>query len=96
METVGSDERSWLDNDGHPHSIEMRVEERYTRVNHNNMEVTILINDPKTYTKPFAITKSNFKWIPRQDFEEQLCVPSEEADYRKIISEPAAHGTLGK
>ncbi len=96
VDTVGSDERSWLDNVGHPHSIDLRVQERYTRVNHNTLEVTITINDPKAYTKPFVITKSSFKWIPRQDYEEQLCVPSEEADYLKLIGDPAAHATPGK
>ena len=96
VDTVGSDERSWLDNVGHPHSIDLRVQERYTRVNHNTLEVTITINDPKTYTKPFVITKSSFKWIPRQDYEEQLCVPSEEAEYLKLIGAPAAPATSGK
>jgi len=96
VDTVGSDERSWLDNAGHPHSIDLRVQERYTRVNHNTLEVAITINDPKAYTKPFVITKSSFKWIPRQDYEEQLCVPSEEAEYLKLIGDPAAHATPGK
>lgn len=91
VDTVGSDDRSWLDNAGHPHSLDLRVEERFTRVSHNLLEVTITIDDPKTYTKPFVITKSNFRWIPQQDFEEQLCVPSEEAEYQKLIGEPAAH-----
>jgi len=92
VDTVGSDPRSWLDNAGHPHSIDLRVQERYTRVNHNNLEVTITIDDPKAYTKPFVITKGEFKWIPQQEFEEQFCVPSEEADYLNLIGEPAAHG----
>ncbi len=96
VDTVGSDERSWLDNAGHPHSIDLRVQERYTRIDHNNLEVSITIDDPKTYTKPFVITKANFKWIPKQDFEEQFCVPSEEAQYLKLVGEPAAHGKANK
>jgi hypothetical protein len=96
VNTVGSDARSWLDNAGHPHSADLRVEERYTRKDHNNLEVTITIDDPKTYTKPFVITKANFTWIPQQDFEEQFCVPSEEAEYLKLVGEPAAHGTPTK
>jgi len=50
-----------------------------------------------------VITKSSFKWIPRrfkwiprQDYEEQLCVPSEEAEYLKLIGDPAAPATSGK
>lgn len=96
VDTVGSDERSWLDNYGHPHSVDMRVQERYTRVDHNNMEVTVTIDDPKTYTKPFVITKSNYRWIPQQEFEEQLCVPSEQSEYLKVMGDPAAHNTSGK
>jgi hypothetical protein len=92
VDTVGSDERSWLDIVGHPHSLELRVQERYTRVDHNNLEVTMTIDDPKTYTKPFVITKANFKWIPQQDFEEQLCVPSEMLEYLKVIANPAGKG----
>ncbi len=96
VDTVGTDERSWLDNDGHPHSVGLHVQERYTRVNHNSMEVTITIDDPKTYTKPFVITKGKFTWIPKQNFEEQLCVPSEEAEYQKLIANPAAHPAPSK
>ncbi len=37
VETADTDERTWLDNSGHPHSNELRVEERYTRVDHNDL-----------------------------------------------------------
>jgi hypothetical protein len=55
-----------------------------------------MIDDPKTYTKPFVITKSNYRWIPQQEFEEQICVPSEESEYLKVMGDPAAHATSGK
>jgi len=92
VDSAGMDERSWLDNVGHPHSNELRVQERYTRIDHNDLEVTISITDAKAYTMPFVITRSSFKWIPRQEFEEQICVPSEQAAYLKIIGDPAAIG----
>ena len=96
VETVGSDERSWLDNIGHPHSIGLHVVERYTRVDHNDLQVSITIDEPTAYPKPFVITTANFKWIPKQDFEEQICVPSEEEDYLRIIADPAAGRTPAK
>lgn len=96
VNSVGSDERTWLDNAGHPHSLDLRVEERYTRVDHNNLELTVTIDDPKTYTKPFVITTEKYRWIPQQDFEEQLCVPSEEGAYLKIIGDPAFNPPQGK
>jgi hypothetical protein len=89
VNTVGSSDRSWLDHSGHPHSVDLRVEERYRRVDHDNLALTVTIDDPKMYTKPFVIAKPNFKWIPKQEFEEQICVPSDAMEYLSVIGDPA-------
>ena len=89
VNTAGVDDSTWLDRRGYPHSADMRVEERFTRVNHDVLEVTVTVDDPKFYTKPFALATSRFRWIPNQDDEEQLCVPSEAIEYRKIVVVPA-------
>jgi hypothetical protein len=52
--------------------------------------VTVHIDDPKTYTRPFDITTAHFKWIPKQSFEEQICIGSQELDYLKLIANPGA------
>jgi hypothetical protein len=54
VETVGTDDRTWLDNSGDPHSDRLRVVERYHRVSQNVMELTVTIDDPQVYTKPWA------------------------------------------
>ena len=90
VESVGMDERTWLDNSGNPHSDQMRVEERYHRVNQNMLELTVMVDDPKTYTKP---------WVPRNklplrllpagtDLMEMIPSASEAAAYRKAMAEP--------
>ncbi|PYU22601.1 MAG: hypothetical protein DMG30_14470 [Acidobacteria bacterium] len=89
VDTVGSDERTWLDSVGHPHSIDMYVQERYKRVDHNTLEMTMTIDDPKTYTKPFVITNARFRWLVNQDLVEEICVPSLMQEYLKIIADPA-------
>ena len=53
VETTGVDERTWIDNVGRPHSSDLRVEERFHRVNHDILELTLTIIDPKMYTKPW-------------------------------------------
>jgi hypothetical protein len=90
VDTVGIDERTWLDAVGHAHSIDVKVQERYTRVDHNTLEMTMTIDDPKTYTKPFVITNARFRWLPNQDLVEEICVPSLMQDYLKIIADPAS------
>ena len=47
----GTDERTWLDNAGNPHSSELTVEERWHRVSRNRLEVTVTLDDPKSYTR---------------------------------------------
>jgi hypothetical protein len=95
VDTVGVDERTWLDAVGHPHSIDMRVQERYTRVDHNTLEMAMTIDDPKTYTKPFVITNARFRWLVNQDLVEEICVPSLMQEYLSIIGDPAG-GAPGK
>jgi hypothetical protein len=89
VESTGLDDRTWIDKRGLPHSADARVEERYKRVDHNTLEVTITIDDPKMYTKPFVVAMNKFRWIPNQEDEEQLCVPSEALEYLKTIADPA-------
>jgi hypothetical protein len=90
VETVGTDERSWVDYVGHPHSVSARFEERYRRVDAKTLEVTVTITDPETYTRPYVALKQNFVRADTQALEEQLCVPSEAIEYFKTIAEPAA------
>jgi hypothetical protein len=92
IDSVGMDERSWLDPSGHPHSVDMRVQERYGRVDHDTLHMSVKIDDPKTYISPFEeLTDVMFKWIPNQELDEQLCVPSEAIDYMKIIGRPGGN-----
>src|SRR6202007_34 len=53
VETVGMNSRSWLDHAGRPHSEDLRVEERFHRVDHDTLELTVTIDDPKMYTQPW-------------------------------------------
>jgi len=89
VDTTGLDDRSWLDRDGHPHTVQAHVQERFTRTDHNNLEVTITVDDPTIYTKPFSLGTVYFKWIPNQIFDERLCIPSETIEYLKSVGDPA-------
>ena len=90
VETVGMDERTWLDNAGDPHSSELRVEERYHRVDHDTTELTVKIDDPKAYTEPWlGRDKLRLKLLPdNTDIMEMICAPSEAEEYKKVIANP--------
>lgn len=91
VETVGMDERTWIDNAGRPHSRDLRVEERFHRVNHDAMELTVTIMDPQMYTKPWnALDKYALRWQSESfDIREMVCSESEAAEYNKLVGEQA-------
>lgn len=88
VESAGFDDRSWLDTQGHQHSDAMRVTERYRRVSHDTLEVTLTIDDPKTYIRPW-VTKATVRLSPGTEMGEYFCVPSDEAAYLKTVRERA-------
>jgi hypothetical protein len=50
VESSGYDERSWIDPYGSIHSDQMRIEERFRRLDHDNLEFSMTLTDPKAYT----------------------------------------------
>jgi hypothetical protein len=91
-ESTGFDDRTWLDNAGLPHSDALRVEERYQRVDRNHLEMTIIIDDPKMYTKPWvALDKLRLRLQAASlDIPEEECAPLETEEYNKEFAKPAA------
>jgi hypothetical protein len=96
VQTVGmmAEDRVWLDGTGRPISDQLRVEERFHRVNHDRMELTVTIDDPKMYTKPWiAMNKFPLRLQdPHYDVTEMYCSPSEMEKYNKLFGSPASEG----
>jgi hypothetical protein len=56
VDTVGLNDKTWIDSIGHPHSEDLHVIERYRRTKHDELEVAFTFDDPKAYTKPWTAT----------------------------------------
>jgi hypothetical protein len=56
VDTVGQNDKTWIDQSGIPHSSEMRVVERFRRPDLAHLEIEHTIEDPKTFTKPWKFT----------------------------------------
>ena len=89
IDTTGLDEKTWLSGGGLAHTINAHIQERYTRTSHNDLSLTVTVDDPTLYTKPFTLAKANFRWIPTQQMDEKLCIPSDVIEYLKTIGDPA-------
>ena len=99
--TVGLDERAWLDNAGLPKSFQARIAERYTRTAYNTIELQMTLYDPEYYTATYVGGKKTYKIVPDDaityfgwkglfaGISEGICAPMNEVEgYNKGFRDP--------
>ena len=64
VNTVGLEERAWLDNLGYPKSFHARIEESWKRLDYNTLELQLTLYDPEYYTAPYVSVRKTFKKMP--------------------------------
>jgi hypothetical protein len=72
VDTAGFNDRSWLDESGHPHSEELHITERFQRVDFGHIKFQIMFDDPRTLTRP--LTRSlTLNYAADTDMLEYIC-----------------------
>src|SRR4030095_10394890 len=56
VETTGFNEKTWLDRLGHAHSDQLKVTERFRRVDSTHMQLDITMDDAKALARPWTAT----------------------------------------
>jgi hypothetical protein len=89
IDTVGFDDRAWLDQWGNVYSSDMHFTERWRRVDRDTLEAVYTLDDPKTYTHPWVSDPKTWK---RQtgEIREELCAPMDENFFNDSVRDPAA------
>lgn len=89
VETAGFRDGGWLDTaKGHPNSDALKVTERFRRKDFGHMGLTITIDDPKAYLKPWTAT-ANLNLMPDTDLIEAFCDDHESTmEHRRITPPP--------
>src|SRR5579864_9250132 len=72
IESRGFNDRSWLDDDGHPHTDALHTIERFRRSDFGHMTMQITIDDPKAYVKPWSAT-FHHHLLPDTELIEYIC-----------------------
>ena len=72
VDTIGFNDKSWLDDIGLPHTDALHTIERFHRFDFGHMRVDITIDDPKAYTKPFTAT-IGLELMPDTELIEDMC-----------------------
>ena len=72
VDTIGFNDKSWLDDGGHPRSEAMHVTERLRRRDFGHMDIQFTMDDPKAYTKPWTVSVP-FELLPDTEIIENIC-----------------------
>jgi hypothetical protein len=91
VDTVGLNDKTWLDYQGLPHSDALHVVERYRRLDHDTLQLALTIDDPRDYTKSWAGT--NTYKLKSWDIGEEICTISSEKNFEQGIVRPASAPT---
>jgi hypothetical protein len=56
VDTLGVDDRTWLDTAGHEHSDQLHLVERFQKIDNNNIKWTVTFEDAKFFSGPWSVT----------------------------------------
>jgi hypothetical protein len=96
VETVGFNDKEWVDLYGNPRTSTTHLTERYRRLNHDTLEQQIIIDDPRVYTKPWVSPPKLHKLEPGWEIAEWFCVLDENKDYDNVVRKPAGVAPTSK
>jgi hypothetical protein len=83
VDRIGFNERSWLDQDSHPHSDQLHVVERYRRPDLGHLETEITVDDPGVLAKPYTMKRVS-DLAPTEEIFEFIC-PENNKDVEHLV-----------
>ena len=72
VDTIGYNEKTWLDFGGHMHSDQLHTIEYFTRPDKNTLHYESTIDDPGAYTEPWTIAW-DINWSEGQELADYIC-----------------------
>jgi hypothetical protein len=82
VDTIGFNDKTWLDGGGLPHSEALHVIERLRRTDHDTLVDDIMIEDPMAYTKPLT-DRQVYKLKPGWEIGEYVCEENNKYRYQE-------------
>jgi hypothetical protein len=72
VDSVGYNEKFWIDRGTHPHTGQLHLIERFTRLDFNNIRYEVTVDDPGAYTKPWS-GQFNLRIMAGDELFEYIC-----------------------
>jgi hypothetical protein len=89
IETIGFNDLQWVDPFGDPRSDKMHLTERYRRLDQDTLELQIIMDDPKAYTKVWTSPPKLHKLEKTWEIAEWFCIVGEDKAYDDVVRKPA-------
>ena len=90
IDTVGFNERFWLDRAPVAHTEQLHLIERINRVDFNTMKYEVTIDDPGAYTAPWT-TAMGMRWSPGTEVFEYICQENNQSPEGMVGTEGHTH-----
>jgi hypothetical protein len=86
VESTGfNDGLAWLSEEGLPFSDEMKMTERYRRVDYDTLTLDTIIDDPKIWTQTYKVIPITYKRGPDRVRVANFCNPDNERLFEERI-----------
>ena len=72
VDTIGFNERMWIDRGSAPHTEKLHLIEKFTRTDMNSMTYELTVDDPGAYTATWSRT-SQMRFSPNSELFEFIC-----------------------
>jgi hypothetical protein len=73
IDTVGFNDKTWLDGQGTPHTEQLHTVERWTRVDRGHLTTEALIDDPGAFSRPFTVRYESTLRPSADEIMEYVC-----------------------
>lgn len=86
VDSIGFNDKTWLDRVGRPHSEDLHLVERFRRASHDSLQQDITFDDPTAYTKSF--TGRRMFALSTTPFQDRSCSLSEYEHFKETVIDP--------
>ncbi|HEV2199264.1 MAG TPA: carboxypeptidase-like regulatory domain-containing protein [Bryobacteraceae bacterium] len=76
VDSIGFNDKTWLDLNGHPHTENLHLMESYRRPDLGHLELEMKVEDSEALKKPW-IVKRTYNLDPKEDIMEAVCLENE-------------------
>jgi len=73
IDTVGFNDKAWIDGRLTPHTDQLHTVERWTRVDRGHLATEMVLDDPGTFSRPVTVTYESTLRPPGDEIMEYVC-----------------------